>query len=348
MREEPHLIDRSGIQPGLDPAHLPRYPSQPETGRADHREQPDMARTWKKPPHIFWRKLRALVLPVDTETGPSYESPSRFDYARNTPHATWIYGLTIVLALLALTCATLSSGLFNKRDDAVALALQSSEGAVTSAVPLSSLASTLPAMPVRQTPAAPSTSAPATVAPAATTTTAAAPNADLQSAAPTPAEQQAAARQARAAAARAATRQDVKTAAAADATVPPATSNPRAQYDLQVVRASMDKNNLTTARAVLSRVLAKQPNNIDAIKLNADLEDRELKRNSLLLAARSCAEQDQWHCVWRNAGNALVTDASNAEAKRLMTQAMWQSELDSRTGATPPLGLSHEPVRSTQ
>jgi Tfp pilus assembly protein PilF len=120
-------------------------------------------------------------------------------------------------------------------------------------------------------------------------------------------------------------------------------SHPRAQIELQLARANMDKNNLTTARAVLSRVLVEQPNNIDAIKLNADLEDRELKRNAILLAARSCATRDQWTCVWRNAGNALVIDASSAEAKQLLTQAMWQSELNSRTGATPPLGVNRAP-----
>lgn len=119
--------------------------------------------------------------------------------------------------------------------------------------------------------------------------------------------------------------------------------HPRAEVDLQIARANMDKSNLTIARVALSRALAEEPNNISAIKLNADLQDREYQRNAILLAARSCAERDQWTCVWRNAGNALVIDPSNPEAKQLLTQARWQSELDSRTGVTPPLGIKRTP-----
>jgi hypothetical protein len=327
MFDEPHLTDRSGVEHTIGPGSFPRDPSQHEPGRAEARVPPDTPRTWQKPPHIIWRKLRAVLMPTDERDEAAYGSPSRYEYAREAAPAAWMYGVGVVLALLALLIATLSSGLFSKRDEAVALALQSSEGTITSAAPLSSFRATLPSIPPAPALPSPSAPGPSTVAPSASH----APSPSLAHAQSQPLN---GAEQARLAA-RVATRQSAEPAT----TVP----HPRAQFDLQVARANMDKNNLTTARAALSRVLAEQPNNVDAIKLNADLEDRELKRNALLLAARGCAEQDQWHCVWRNAGNALVMDASSTEAKRLVTQAMWQSELDSRTGATPPLGVSRAP-----
>lgn len=105
-------------------------------------------------------------------------------------------------------------------------------------------------------------------------------------------------------------------------------------YDLRVARASLDKDNLGAARAALGRVLNAQPHNADALAMHADLESREFQRDSILAAARSCIAQDQWTCVWRDAGKALVIDASSNEAKTMLTQAMTQSELDQRTGAT--------------
>jgi hypothetical protein len=318
MHREPHMTDHSNVQHtiGPGPASFSPDPSQ-HTARADGFGRPDAPRTWRKPPHILWRKVRAVFIPVGDE------DDSLYGYAREPAPSGWMYGAAIVLALFALICATLSSGLFSKRDDAVALALQSAEGTITSAAPSSSLRQSLSSSLLKAMPSAPSKPLSDAASPSASHTLSAGGQIAGQVAGQVRPE------------ARIAPKQNVAAT--------PAVPHPRTQADLQVVRASMDKNNLTTARAVLSRVLAEQPNNIDAIKLNADLEDRELKRNALLLAARGCAEQDQWNCVWRNAGNALVTDASSAEAKRLVTQAMWQSELNSRTGATPPLGISRAP-----
>lgn len=320
MLDEPHMTDRRTVEHTIGPNRFSPDPSQQATGRADGFERPDMTRAWRKPPHILWRKLRAVFAPMGDETDSLYGSASRYEYAGERAPAAWMYGAAIVLALFALLCATLSSGLFSKRDDAVALALQSAEGTITSAAPSSSLREPLSSALLPVPPASPAASLPAT-----------SPAPDAQQA-------QSVAAQPRAAAPRVAARTNVA------APVPtPAVPHPRTQYDLQVARASMDKNNLGTARAVLSRVLAEQPNNVDAIKLNADLDDREMKRNSLLLEARSCAQDDNWNCVWRSAGNALVIDASNAEAKRLVTQAMWQSELNNRTGYTKPPVVSRAP-----
>jgi hypothetical protein len=267
---------------------------------------------------------------TDEQTDAAYGSPSRYEYERDAAPAGWMYGLTIVLALVALIAATISSGLFSKRDDAVALALQSTGGTITSAEPYSSLAPSLPSHSVL--PSAPSLpshsalpSAPVSSAPPAAPSHA--PSRSLSQ--PLSSATQA--------------HPVVRVAPARNGEATAAVAHPHAQIDLQVARASMDKNNLTTARAALARVLIEEPNNVDAIKLNADLEDREFKRNTTLLAARICAAQDQWTCVWRNAGNALVIDASSAEGKRLLTQAMLQSELDSRTGATAPLGVKRAP-----
>jgi hypothetical protein len=318
MHREPHMTDRSNVQHtiGPGPASFSPDPSQ-HTARADGLGRPDAPRTWRKPPHILWRKLRAVFIPVGDE------DDSLYGYAREPAPSGWMYGAAIVLALFALICATLSSGLFSKRDDAVALALQSAEGTITSAAPSSSLRQSLSSSLLKAMPSAPSKPLAAAASPGDSHGLSAGGQIAGQVAGQT--------------------RPETRVAAKQNVATTPAVPHPRSQADLQVVRASMDKNNLTTARAVLSRVLAEQPNNIDAIKLNADLEDRELKRNALLLAARGCAEQDQWNCVWRNAGNALVTDASSAEAKRLVTQAMWQSELNTRTGATPPLGIGRAP-----
>jgi hypothetical protein len=318
MHREPHMTDRSNVQHtiGPGPASFSPDPSQ-HTARADGLGRPDAPRTWRKPPHILWRKLRAVFIPVGDE------DDSLYGYAREPAPSGWMYGAAIVLALFALICATLSSGLFSKRDDAVALALQSAEGTITSAAPSSSLRQSLSSSLLKAMPSAPSKPLAAAASPGDSHGLSAGGQIAGQVAGQM--------------------RPDTRVAARQNVAATPAVPHARTQADLQVVRASMDKNNLTTARAVLSRVLAEQPNNIDAIKLNADLEDRELKRNALLLAARGCAEQDQWNCVWRNAGNALVTDASSAEAKRLVTQAMWQSELNTRTGATPPLGISRAP-----
>jgi hypothetical protein len=325
MLDEPHLTDGSGIKPGIGPTSRSPYASQQEQQRAESRDSMAAQRSWQKPPHIAWRKFRALFAQYGTEADGAYGSPPRYGYERTTAPAGWMYGVSIVLALVALVCVTLSSGLFSKRDDRVALALQSAEGTITSAEPRSSLRPSSPSLAAVPSTALPQTS-PAALADSSATSASLAPA--LAQPLGSPAERDHSA-------ARVATRQKPEG--------PAAMPHPRAEVDLQIARTNMDKNNLTAARAALSRALVAEPNNISAIKMNADLQDREFKRNGILLAARSCAAQDQWNCVWRNAGEALVIDPSNAEAKQLLTQARWQSELDTRTGVTSPLGIKRSP-----
>jgi hypothetical protein len=333
MLDEPHLTDGSGIKPGIGPTSRSPYASQQEQQRAASRDSMAAQRSWRKPPHIAWRKFRALFAQYGTEADGAYGSPPRYGYERTTAPAGWMYGVSIVLALVALVCVTLSSGLFSKRDDRVALALQSAEGTITSAEPRSSLRPSLPSIA-----AVPSTALPQTSPTASSTSSAnssATSSATSASLAPALAQPLASPAERDRSAERVVTRQKPEG--------PAAMPHPRAEVDLQIARINMDKNNLTTARAALSRALVAEPNNISAIKMNADLQDREFKRNGILLAARSCAAQDQWNCVWRNAGEALVIDPSNAEAKQLLTQARWQSELDTRTGVTSPLGIKRSP-----
>jgi hypothetical protein len=325
MLDEPHLTDGSGIKPGIGPTSRSPYASQQEQQRAESRDSMAAQRSWQKPPHIAWRKFRALCAQYGTEADGAYGSPPRYGYERTTAPAGWMYGVSIVLALVALVCVTLSSGLFSKRDDRVALALQSAEGTITSAEPRSSLRPSLPSLAAVPSTALPQTS-PAALADSSATSASLAPALAQPLASPAERDRSAA---------RVATRQKPEG--------PAAMPHPRAEVDLQIARTNMDKNNLTAARAALSRALVAEPNNISAIKMNADLQDREFKRNGILLAARSCAAQDQWNCVWRNAGEALVIDPSNAEAKQLLTQARWQSELDTRTGVTSPLGIKRSP-----
>jgi hypothetical protein len=330
--------DRSEIRHTIGPASPSPYPSQHETDRADRRDPTPPARRWQKPPHILWRRLRAILIP-GAQADDAYGSSARYEYAKEAAPSSWMYGVAIVLALLALVCATLSSGLFSKRDDRVALALQSATGTITGAQPgvapdasIRTMPSqaTLPSASPSSTPSLPSS--PVASLPPSQTLQASSPSS------PSPSQTLPNAKPARPVA-RVVTRPRDEASASA-----PAAARPHVEAALQSARANMDKNNLTTARAALSKVLVAQPNNVDAIKLNADLEEREFKRNAILLAARSCAAQDQWTCVWRNAGNALVIDASSVEAKQLVTQAMLQSELDARTGATrPPQGVKRAP-----
>lgn len=328
MLDEPHLTDGSGIRQGVGPTSRSPYAPQQEHERAERRDPMAEQRSWQKPPHIAWRKFRALFTQSGNEADGAYGSPPRYEYERNTAPAGWMYGVSILLALLALICVTLSSGLFSKRDDRVALALQSAEGTITSAEPVSSLQPTFPSpAAIPSTPMPPTSPSPSSISSAPSPSLSPSPS-------PSPSQPLSTTGQARPIA---------RVAARPKTEVPAAMQHPRAEVDLQIARVNMDKNNLTTARAALSRVLIEEPNNISAIKLNADLQDREFRRNSILLAARTCAVRDQWTCVWRNAGDALVIDPSNPEAKQLLTQARWQSELDSRTGVTPPLGIKRAP-----
>lgn len=92
--------------------------------------------------------------------------------------------------------------------------------------------------------------------------------------------------------------------------------------NLAVARASLDKNNLGSARRSIMSALAEQPGNGEALQMQYELASREQTRDSMLGNARLCASQAQWVCAWHNAGNALTIDASSSEARNLLSRAM--------------------------
>lgn len=92
--------------------------------------------------------------------------------------------------------------------------------------------------------------------------------------------------------------------------------------NLASARASLDKNDLVPARRALMNVLAEQPDNGQALQMQAELASREGERDSLLGYARLCARDGQWVCAWHNAGHALTVDASSVEARDLLSRAI--------------------------
>ena len=113
-----------------------------------------------------------------------------------------------------------------------------------------------------------------------------------------------------------------------------------APRDLQSIQASLQKNDLTGARAALNDVVAAQPDNADAQRLRQELQTREQARDASLRIARGCAQQGQWTCVWHNAGDALSADASSAEAKSLVVRSIRESGWGK---APPPAPSSDQP-----
>lgn len=112
---------------------------------------------------------------------------------------------------------------------------------------------------------------------------------------------------------------------------------PNVARNLQIARASLQKNDLSTARATIMEVVAAEPNNGEALRMRADLIDREQRRDAALGAARLCEKQEQWTCAWHHAGNALVIDTTNAEAKRLLSRAIRESEIARAHDVTPKI-----------
>lgn len=111
-------------------------------------------------------------------------------------------------------------------------------------------------------------------------------------------------------------------------TMPAPTSVSRAMESAQ---ASLEKNDLSAARAALASAQANESNNSEAFMLRQDLASRERARDAALNAARGCMAQERWKCAWHNAGNALSIDSSSAEAKALIERSI----VDSGEAARP-------------
>lgn len=111
---------------------------------------------------------------------------------------------------------------------------------------------------------------------------------------------------------------------------------------LQLARIDLQKDALAPARAALMPVLAAQPNNPDALQMQADLVAREQQRDAVLLVARGCEQQHQWTCAWHNAGNALMIDSTSVQAGRLLATAIRESGLADVGGSAPQADLTDD------
>lgn len=109
---------------------------------------------------------------------------------------------------------------------------------------------------------------------------------------------------------------------------------------LDSAQAQLAKSDLRGARASVTRALAADPSNTEALSLRDQLVSREQERDASLSAAHACVVQSRWNCVWHNAGKALSVDASSAEAKALVDRAIVESG-----AATTPAGPGPDNVQ---
>jgi hypothetical protein len=107
--------------------------------------------------------------------------------------------------------------------------------------------------------------------------------------------------------------------------------------NVAMARANLDKNNLGPARRAIMAALAEQPGNGEALEMQAELVSREQERDSLLGYARLCARQADWVCAWHNAGHALTIDASNSEARDMVSRAMVEQSAKGERSFDPSL-----------
>ncbi|QBR01016.1 hypothetical protein [Paraburkholderia pallida] len=107
--------------------------------------------------------------------------------------------------------------------------------------------------------------------------------------------------------------------------------------NLAIARVSLDKNNLGPARRSIMTALTEQPGNGAARQMHAELVSREQERDALLGYARLCARQADWVCAWQNAGHALTIDASNSEARNLLSHAMAEQNARGEKAFDPSL-----------
>ncbi|MFD1559729.1 hypothetical protein ACFSHT_29505 [Paraburkholderia silviterrae] len=107
--------------------------------------------------------------------------------------------------------------------------------------------------------------------------------------------------------------------------------------NLAIARVSLDKNDLGPAHRSIMTALAEQPGNGEARQLHAELVSREQERDALLGYARLCARQADWVCAWHNAGHALTIDASNSEARNLLSHAIAEQNARGERAFDPSL-----------
>lgn len=110
-----------------------------------------------------------------------------------------------------------------------------------------------------------------------------------------------------------------------------------AARNIAIARVNLDKNNLGPARRSIMAALAEQPGNGEALEMQAELASREQQRDSLMGYARLCAREADWVCAWHNAGHALTIDASNSEARDMLSRAMVEQSAKGERAFDPSL-----------
>ncbi|SMG44363.1 hypothetical protein [Paraburkholderia susongensis] len=70
--------------------------------------------------------------------------------------------------------------------------------------------------------------------------------------------------------------------------------------------------------------------------MRSEVSTLEQQRDALLSLARGCGYVGHWDCASRNAGEALQIDSSSKEARRLVTLATHETELQIAPPADAP------------
>ncbi|MBP0591572.1 zinc ribbon domain-containing protein [Paraburkholderia sp. LEh10] len=115
---------------------------------------------------------------------------------------------------------------------------------------------------------------------------------------------------------------------------------------LRAARTGLAHNNLADAKAALSDALSVEPANSDALQMQADLKDRENRRDVALGVANTCAKDKLWGCVRDRASQALALDVSSADAQALLERVILSTGWKPLTSAATPTPRPSRPAAS--
>jgi hypothetical protein len=112
------------------------------------------------------------------------------------------------------------------------------------------------------------------------------------------------------------------------------------------VRAHLDRQDLTAARAVIRSLPAAEAEDPTVRPLLGEVKEQEARRDRELKAARECLRNSEWECAANRARSALAIDRSSDEAQQIVKgMGMRSLGLDpQRTKETQP---PRPPVKSS-
>ncbi|WP_109478911.1 hypothetical protein [Paraburkholderia sp. C35] len=114
---------------------------------------------------------------------------------------------------------------------------------------------------------------------------------------------------------------------------------------LGVARASLEQRNLAAAKAAVAQVLAVAPRNADALRMQADIADRENERDAALRVATICAKDVIWSCVVKQANQALAADSGSKDAQILLERAIVSNGWKPLSESAPARATAAAPTR---